>query len=278
MLQLDFSGVKTGVVFSDERQRLMRFPSRQDYLEFLVAERLITRESDFSNRSDLVQGVYLDWLRRGQVGCIFAQLLGRARNRVGLRTVVVPDCSRTQAQVRDLADAIDQLIKGAAEDREIEAITILLPAIVSPEDLVKLLLALSRLVGWKIEIEREWRTLTIVGLRTVIGPRVWTEILGLGPMAFLPPTRQSPVTSLEVRTKDKGSIWSRITRTMRAAHLAYLPTDRFLTPQQHRTRFKTLTPALKKRILGGNEDERAKARVTFAVPSAMWNTMKSSQL
>jgi len=61
---------------------------------------------------------------------------------------------------------------------------------------------------------------------------------------------------------------------MKAAHLARIPTDTFLTKQEFKVRFKKWTPWLRRRRLGGTNDARAKAGVTFAVPAAMWKTLK----
>ena len=273
-MQLDFSEVETSIVFFDEHGRRMAFPSRPNYLDFLEHKRLISKESDFIDRPDLVEQVYLDWLRRGQVGCIFAQLFGRPRNRVGLRTAMLCDSPGSQQEFRDLAQQINDLVHEAVIDPNIEATSILLPTILTAEDLVELLLALSSLPEWQIEFERPWRTLINVGLRVLINSKVWAEVLGLSPMPLLPPTRQSPITSLEIRTKERGSIWSKINPKTRAAHLAQLPTGHFLTSRQHQVRFRPLTPRLRLRVLGGSDDQRAKAGVTFAVPAAIWNALK----
>ena len=258
----------------DERGRLMRFPSRRDYLDFLLARGIITGEMDFLKNPELNREVYLDWLRRGQVGCVFAQLLGRPANRLQMRTVVL-----LEPEVSECARQIDILVHEAVDDSRTEAATILLPAVLSSEQLVYLLLAPSDLPSWSIEREAPWRKrLTLVGMRVQIEGGVWAEVLGLGPFTFFPPTRQGPITSLEIRTKPKGSKWSKIHPKMRASHLADIKTDDFLSPKRHGILFKTFTPWLRKRVLGGGpEDQRAKAGVTFVVPAAMWNVMKPRQ-
>ena len=151
-----------------------------------------------------------------------------------------------------------------------------IPYVLTPETLVDLVLALSELPLWTIDREWAWRrTLILVGLRVRIDERVLAETLGLGPFQFLPPTRQCPITSLEIRTKPQKAIRHKFRSGIKLAHLDKLPTDEFLTARQFQVRFKKLTPLLKSRILGGFEDQRAKAKVTFAVPAAIWNTLKS---
>jgi hypothetical protein len=80
-MPIDFSDVNTSNVLADERGRRMLFPSRRDYLDLLLAQSIIKQDSDFGGRTDLVEEVYLDWLKRSQVGCVLAQLLGRGMGR-----------------------------------------------------------------------------------------------------------------------------------------------------------------------------------------------------
>ena len=275
----DLSEAGRGNVLIDDRGRVMRFPLRRDYMELLRSKGLISDEYDFQCNPLLVEAVYLDWLRRAQVGCVFAQLLGRPRNRKNMRTAILGK-QIIRDGMADLASEIDSVIQSSVDDPEIEAVSIILPAIVDPEDLVRLTFSLSKLPLWDLEREWLWRkTMTVIGLRRQIENIVWAETLGIGPFQFFPPTRQCPVTSLEVRTKSNRSIWSKLhkLRTRRAAHLAQVPTDHFLTPKQNQVRFKKWTPALRSRILGGESDARAKAGVTFTVPAAIWSQIKSEQ-
>jgi len=141
---LDFSGVGKSTILVDERGRLIRFPSRRDYLDFLVRERLIADEKDFIDCRELNEEVYLDWLRRGQVGCMFAQLLARPYNRLRLRTVVLREATNSQ-QAKALAEQIDVAVRDAVTDTNVESVSILLPTVLTPEDLVNLILYLSAL-------------------------------------------------------------------------------------------------------------------------------------
>ena len=86
----NLSEVNRSLVLTDERGRKMSFPTRKDYVNKLSRDRVITGESDFINRPDLNQAVYLDWLRREQVGCVFAQIFGRKRYRGALDIEVLP--------------------------------------------------------------------------------------------------------------------------------------------------------------------------------------------
>ncbi|MEE8157862.1 MAG: hypothetical protein V3T78_00645, partial [Dehalococcoidia bacterium] len=204
-MRIDFSGIKRSTVLRDKQNRLMEFPNRRDYIELLIQEGFISSEKDFFERPDLNEAVYLDWLKRGQVGCIFAQLLGRSHNRKGLFLHVADENSDTFLEAKNLASNIDKVVQEAVGNEEAESLTILLPRVLFIEGFARLNLALSEIEGWRIEREERWRTLTRVGLRIHLGDSVWAEVLGLAPYTqYMPPTRLSPVPSLEIRTKLKG--------------------------------------------------------------------------
>jgi hypothetical protein len=254
---------------------LSAFPTRGDYERFLVAQGHSVGE--LAQDPALAEEVYLDWLRRGQVGCVFAQLLSRNAKRACVRTIVLPNPAGDSAAARGLAQDIDAQVDAAVQDVGIEALTILMPTITQPESLVLTIKALAEMQNWLLESVLPWRdTITMVGLRRLIKKagqtETWAEILGLGPFpTFLPPTRQGPITSLEIRTKTDRKLKSKIHPKARtSAHLAQIPAELFIGKRDFGKLFSELTPALKMRILGGNSDDRAKASVTFALPASMW--------
>lgn len=274
---IDFSEVRRSTVLRDERGRSMRYPNRHDYIDLLKREGVIEDEKDFIDRPELNEEVYLDWLRRGQVGCVFAQLFGRRDYRPRLRTVVLCDHNNSE-QVNELTQKIDIAVQNAIADPHIESVSVVLPTILSADYLVGLLIALSKMPKWLIEREWPWgRTLVLVGLRVRLGNEVLAEVLGMGPFPFLPPTRQSPITSLEVRTKPAAAKKGKIHPALLAAHLADVPAREFLSKRQYSILRTHFTPWLRRRILGGSPDQRAKAAVTFAVPAALWNGLKSNR-
>ena len=262
----------------DERGRTMRFPRRQDYVQHLQKHGEVEDEDAFVMNDRLTEAVYLDWLLRPQVGCVFAQLLARPINRTGARTVVARGSSRL-GDPRELAIEISQLVNECANDQTTEALSVLLPQIVNVEALTKLVWELGKQPGWIIEMEHLWRrTLIIIGLRVDIAPGVLAETLGMGPFEIFPPTRQCPVTTLEIRTKAWRAPKSKLSRGQRAAHLAQIDVSHILTPKQYGLRFDKYTPWLRRRILGKRGDMRAKAGTTYSVPAPIWNSLKNSGL
>jgi hypothetical protein len=215
----------------------------------LIDQGLIRTTTDLIKDPSLSEAIYLDWLRCGQVGCVFAQLLGRPRNRSILRTVVL-DSAASDMDFSELAEKINVEVQLATQEADIEGLSVLFPSLLSIEDVVLLVKMLGSLSGWRIETFREWRSLVIVGLRVLIADDVWAEIVGLGPFPqYLPPTRHSPVTALEIRTKPARERKSRTLLNQRAAHLANMRTESFLSIQAMKVRRDRWTPWLRNKML-----------------------------
>ena len=263
-----------GMPLQDERGRTMRFPARRDYVRQLQKHGLVMNETAFIDDDCLTQAVYLDWLRRPQVGCVFAQLLARPVNRTGMRTFVARGLSGL-GDPGELAVQIAQLVDESAQDPSIEALSVLMPQILNVEALAQLVWELGTQPGWDIEREHMWRgTLVLIGMRVGIAKGIVAETLGMGPFEIFPPTRQCPITTLEIRTKSKRAKKRFLSNRPLAGHLADIPTDHMLTPAKYRDLFAKFTPWLRRRILGDKQDMRAKAGVTYSLPVAMWQTLK----
>ena len=262
------------LLLRDERRRAMRFPRRRDYIKHLKEHGFIADESDFIENDLLTKAAYLDWLRRPQVGCVFAQLLARPKNRTQVETKVARYSSAVR-NPKELAIDIAGMAKTSIHDASDEALSILLPEVLNDEELTRLVWELSHQTGWEIEREHMWRgTLVLVGLRVEIDTKAVAETLGMGPFDIFPPTRQCPITTLEIRTKSRGAKKSHLSKTHLASHLADIPTHHMLTRGAHRSLFARFTPWLKKRILGHQEDMRAKAGVTYSLPAPIWQSLK----
>ena len=267
---------RKGLHLVDERGRPMAFPTRQDYVQNLQEHGLVVDEAGFVDDDRLTEAVYLDWLFRPQVGCVFAQLLARPIYRTGVRTVVARGSSGT-GDPSELAIQTAHLAEESVRDASDQAMSVLLPQVRDPVVLANFAWQLAKQPGWLIEKEQLWRnTLVRIGLRVQIADGVVAETLGMGPFEVFPTTRQSPVTTLEIRTKPKGAKRSKFSKTGRATHLADIPIGHKLTPAEFGSRFGTFTPWLKKRILGKRGDDRAKASVTYSVPAAIWASLKGS--
>ena len=268
---------RKGLTIQDERGRSMQFPTRSDYIDQMKAHGLISNEADFIANDRLTGAVYLDWLLRPQVGCVFAQLLARPVYRTGMRTEVARGASGS-GEPKELAIQIARLTQESIEDASTESLSVLMPQMLDIEKLTQLVWELGHQHDWSIELESPWqRRLVRIGLRVKIAEGVLTETLGMGPFDIFPTTRRCPVTTLEIRTKPKGAKNSRVPKTHRAAHLAALPIgNHILQRAEYGIRFTEFTPWLRRRILGNRGDSRAKASVTYSLPSAMWSSLKEN--
>ena len=151
------------ILLQDERGRTMSFPGRRDYVRQLQKHGLVMDEAAFIANDSLTEAVYLDWLNRPQVGCVFAQLLARPRNRIGMRTVVARGSSGA-GDPSELAEQIAQFVTESAQDSTSEALSVLMPQILDSEALTQLVWELGTKPGWDIELERKWRgTLVLIG-------------------------------------------------------------------------------------------------------------------
>ena len=253
----------------------MRFPTRQDYIRQLQQHGLIADQADFVASDELTVAVYLDWLRRSQIGCEFAQLLARPEHRTRIRTVVVRSSS-DDIDANDVAVQIDRHVVDSVNENSAEALSVLLPEVLDDLMLANLIWKLGNLQAWSIEREHLWRgTTVLIGLRVAITDCVVAETLGLGPLHIFPTTRQCPITTIEIRTKSRRAKRSHMSETHLAAHLADIDVGDLLTPEEIRSKFDETTPRLRKRILGGRCDARAKAGVTYSIPAAIWNSLKT---
>lgn len=272
----NFSNIAKSRVLFDQRNRPMRFPDRSDYINFLIGEGFAQDPTQIFSDSQLVEAIYLDWLRRGQAGCVFAQLFGRPRNRTGLQTVVFTEGGKAEG-IPVLTERMTTVVEDAITNPNVEAVTVLLPYVVEELSLATLIDGLAGHGPWELELERRWRSLTRIGLRANITAKVWAEVLGMGPFPLFPPTRQSPITSFEIRTKPDRAPPSRTRRNMLAGHLAQLDVLHFLPMAKIHDYFTRWTPQLRLRILGGEDDTRAKARYTFSIHTALWRSVKAGR-
>ena len=144
---------RKGLTLYDECGRTMEFPRREDYIRELQEHGLVSDETGFIADDRLTEAVYLDWLLRPQVGCVFAQLLARPVYRTGLRTVVARGSSGL-GDPSELAVQIAHLVKESVDDPATEALSVLLPQIRDNEALARLAWELGHRPGWTIEKER----------------------------------------------------------------------------------------------------------------------------
>ena len=238
------------------------------YEDHLRANGILAGDETLSNRPELAATVYQDWQRRDKVACVFARLMALYPSAYD----VVWDVISTPVSA-DNAELVAQEIVDLVEPTKAqeEAVVVLLPTLDQPEVLVAVCKGLGKCKGWNVrapfnpsdKLERVY-----VRVTTDVGPNVEAEVLGVGPFAFLPITRQSPITALHVRTKTERAK-RRAHNTPDKAHLADID-----WPEGRGRRFNQFwekTSQRRAEVLGG-DDSAARARVTFAVPRNLWES------
>lgn len=242
-------------------------PSRSDYEAFLREHNLLDERETLADRPDLSEPVYRDWQRRPQVACIFARRIATRPRKFNVATVVVAEDPAEQMThaINTTAEAV-MAARGSSE-----ALTVLLPKlVVSP-----LLAAFCKRLGarndnWRIEAvanPSDRLDRVHVSLRFALQKDVEAEILGLGPFTFLPATRRAPITALEIRTKVKGHKKRGRSETARS-HLADIEWQG--AGNSWFDRAWAQTEEARRTVLGG-DDSAARARITFAIPRALWD-------
>lgn len=237
---------------------------RSDYEAYLREHSVLGEDEDLADRPDLAEVIYRDWQARPQVACVFAQRIAKQPGRYGVATVTIAD-----DPWREMTKAIDATADAVVGARGThEGLTVLLPRLNEP----KLLVAYCKRLGarnsnWRIEDAfnpSDNRERVHVSLRFTLEEQVEAEILGFGPFRFLPLTRRSPITALEIRTKPEGAKERTGAQTERA-HLAHIP-----WPDTTRDRYWSQSQQARRTVLGG-DDSSARARITFAIPRWLWD-------
>lgn len=239
-----------------------RFPTRADY-EAYFAERLdVSSPNDIWRDESAVVSIQNHWLTLGQSGCLFAQRLLRNSPVSGWRAIsFYPDITGWDACSTKLSDVIEEYIARS----DCELLSLLFPLAVTNQDLAHVIQVFAGLERTLMLPPHTFEQRTAVSIRVRLSSTVHSWVLGFGPYAFLPLTRQAPVAELVVRTKSrKGLHRATAMNGDTQAHVADVPLDHC------RIQFDRLWHASVHRtgeILGSDDRALSRARVTFAVPA-----------
>lgn len=114
--------------------RTIRFPSRHDYLAYLLYNNIVTNELELINRRDLVQAVYRHWQSQGPLGCRFAQFMSHNPSHHGIRTLVIPGPISDRISSQILSN-IAFIAEDSLKNPEVEALSVLIPGLVQAKSL-----------------------------------------------------------------------------------------------------------------------------------------------
>jgi hypothetical protein len=245
------------------------FTSRDDYERYCFENGLSADAVSLWADDGLVADVQQHWHRKGQTGCLFAQVAARNKDQVGWHSEVF-NASASDLRQAEHIEAIDRIIRDAVASPDCALLSLLFPKVTTPEELASLLRGLLGVPSVVLECTQEFGDLTTLALRVSVSPSgVMSWLLGLGPFEFLPATRRAPSTEIVLRTKPKeGEIYGRLTDDRMAAHLADIP---LALPKKSYDGLWDATYTRTREILGNTKPRPfAAAKVTYTVPTSLW--------
>ncbi len=243
-------------------------PVRGDYDAAFVAAGLLDGQ-DLGEVPALAAAAQAHWHAAGHNACVFAARMSGAREENGWETVVLGGGGTPEEEAVALARIVGPRLVAA----EAEVVSVLLPHRDDPAELAALLHRLSQLSGWSItdegeEDDPEHGTVVRLGLRVQVDFAFASEVLGFGPYSCFGATRRAPFTELLIRAKPP---------TKRPKHKrAFVAHYQIPGLASHETGlWRTQTSANRVARLGPEHNDRAKARVTAALPKENWITVNS---
>lgn len=268
-LWLNLGDVPQGEQVSDGTKTLT-FARLEDYQGLLCPALDLDDPGELEQFGAVVAQVQADWHRQGQNGCIFAQILSADRPAYGWRTTVVP-----RSETAEAAATIVEHTRAGVEDPDVRVVSFLLPWLTSEEDLAQLLKALAESPGWSVDGTSLDESHTNLAVRLALeGGTVSSWVLGFGSFGCSPMTRRAPFIEIVVPVKPKVAGQHRMDDDMSRSHLADVPLSAFGDPKYEGLKERTKRHRLF--MLGGDEEEmRAKAKVTFTIPTTAWEAAQS---
>lgn len=145
----DFRGLGKSLVLPGRNGRTQEYPTRGDYLEYLVREGYVRDEADFAAQPELVARVHEHWHGLGQQGCRFAVFLSTRPAEHGWGRIVVPGADPA-AWDEELWGGIAEGVETAVRRPAPQALSLLFPGVASEEHLVSLVEHLESRLGWTL--------------------------------------------------------------------------------------------------------------------------------
>lgn len=267
-LWLSLRDVERSEVVTDGETTLA-FSCPDDYRRLLCSVLALEDADALGRYPSLVAQVQADWHRQGQNGCLFAKVLNSARPTYGWETAVMPP-----GTVEEVARWVEEHVRAGIDTDETRIVSLVFPWLTADVDLAALLRRLAGLPGWSVAPMDPGEDPVRLAARVALcDGEVDSWVLGFGPFAFLPRTRRAPFTEIVIPVKPKVPGQHRMDDDMRRSHLADVPVPALLDPK-----FEGLVASTgdhRRFVLGGAEDERAKAKVTYAIPSVAWEAART---
>ncbi|MFS0593986.1 hypothetical protein AB1L05_20580 [Cytobacillus horneckiae] len=234
-----------------------KFPMRVDYENYF-------KDNDVWSNDNIVSSIHKHWHSRGQNGCVFAQHLAKEHSeKTGWDSFVY------NKETIDI-NSLDNIILKAINNDEIEVLSLLFPKVVDLEQLSNLILQIMKSDIIYLEKATNFRNRVCLSLRVKLtNSNVISWLMMFAPYSFFPNTRQSPITELAIRVKEKtDNIYPRLSKDKTKAHLADTP---FFLPENIVDSTWDATFRNTEDILGYKPDLIAAAKTTISFKKEQWD-------
>lgn len=239
-------------------------PNASDYEAALREAGALPIDRPLAAEPPLVAAAQAHWHADGNSACVFASHMSAFRDENGWETIVLAPRGTPAAD----AEALAVLVMPRLLAPEVEVVSVLLPHLVALGDLAALIGRLEQLPAWSLtdegeEDDPEHGRVVRLGVRVEVEFGFLSEVLGFGPFSVFGATRRAPFSELAIRAKPP----TKRPRDRRAfvAHYKIPGLTNYDTSVWWQQ-----TKSNRTARLGPDHDERAKARVTVALPKAMW--------
>lgn len=145
------------------------------------------------------------WHKSAKQGCYYAVFMSRNPEQYDWKRICIKGIVS-----EELLNKINSEIVASMKDNNIQALSIILPDVLSNKDLTKFVEIAKKVTKWKILSKKIAHTnFTLIkinvniGETTEIGTEVGAWILGFGKFDFFAKTRQSPYTEIAMTVKSK---------------------------------------------------------------------------
>lgn len=243
----------------------VRYPTRDDYVDRLVAQGLIKSLDDLiANHAQLIGEIFINWVETGQLACVFASVLAKKPRENRWLPAVFLHALKEGDQLPGLVNAeLD-----AAFDSH-EAAVLIFPDIRTGQEIVSLLNLLcgdasGRWYWTSTDIDPDpTGELALVGLRWVLQTdKSVNFVLGFADIPTMPLTRRAPFTALFLRITERKRTPEHKEDGRVQVHLADL--DSTLQQAVH-DRVAEVTAAKRKNYVEPTRSAAARARVAFSL-------------
>ena len=222
---------------------------------------------------------YLNWRRGPAIGCVFARLMSHAPHAPSDHGQVVEEIAHDDPEAA--ATAIATRVQHFILQPRVLAVSFVLPNIGTLEQLLAMALDLPKDPTWHVDVtpldpppEMDLAVVKVVRDLPFGNGTLPSEALALGNFDVFPSTRRAPHTAFEIYVGEPALQDPKAHTPSTKANLAHIDfRDRELINRDYtQTAVDTMwgrSRIGRLRSLGGADDKRAKAKVTFVVPTAL---------